>query len=352
MSLDDRSFLLKHDPKGMYQRTLDFPAQCRDAVERGRSASLPTWSAKPDVVVLTGMGGSAAGGDFVKGLFDEEATIPFFVNRDYTLPNWVGAGALVFATSYSGNTEETIASYMAARSRGANIIVVTSGGKLADLAREDGFPLILIPGGQPPRTALGYLLMPVLVACEQLGLIPAQDYEGAAKTLESCIADWAVEKPESENEAKQLARLAYQRPVTVYGLGHWQGAAAGRWKGQICENAKCMCFAHTFPELCHNEILGWKNSAQQSDRGWLNVILADGKESAKMEARGRVSAELIEPYADVRFAYARGESLLERMLTMVYLGDFVSLYLAALYETDPEEIDLINKLKAEMAKVP
>ncbi|MCG9895725.1 MAG: bifunctional phosphoglucose/phosphomannose isomerase [Fimbriimonadaceae bacterium] len=351
-NLDSKSDVLRLDPKGMYQLTADFPDQVAQAVALAEAASLPDWSARPDVVVLTGMGGSAAGGDYVKAAFDEAAKVPFLVNRDYVLPAWVGAGALVFATSYSGNTEETIASYLQARRLGANIIVVTSGGKLAEMAKEDGFPLITIPAGQPPRTALGYLLIPVLVACIRLKLIPAVDFASLVARLKAVVEKNRVEVPFEENEAKQLASESFGRPVQIYGLGSWQGAVAYRWKGQFCENAKCLAFCHTYPELCHNEILGWGNADNQSPNGWALFTLRDGRESAKMEARGRISADLIKEKAINRYVDAEGDSLMEKMLTLTLKGDFASIYLAALYEVDPESIDLINILKTELSKIP
>jgi glucose/mannose-6-phosphate isomerase len=351
-NLDLREDVLRNDPKGMYGFTEAFPKQIEEAHALAMASALPDWSARPDVVVLTGMGGSAAGGDFVKALFDHFANVPFLVSRDYDLPNWVGSGALVFAASYSGNTEETLASYESAKRRGASIICVTSGGQLAERAEKDGFPIITIPGGQPPRTALGFLMIPVVAACMKLGLIPNQDIASAAAVLRGAQTFWGIDKPEAENEAKKLARACFGKPIVVYGLGGWQGAAANRWKGQLCENAKAMAFFHTYPELCHNEVLGWHNSAAQSPNGWALITLTDGRESAKMEARGRVTAELISGYAQNHNVKARGETLLERMLSTVFLGDYVSLYLAALYGVDPESIDLINKLKAELANVP
>lgn len=351
-NLDSRDDVLRHDPKGMYALTCAFPDQVADAVRIAESASLPNWSATPDLVVLSGMGGSAAGGDYVKSLFDEFGKVPMVVNRDYVLPSWVGASALVVAASYSGNTEETIASYLQARKAGASIIVVTSGGKLAEMAKEDGFPCVIIPSGQPPRTALGYLLVPVLVACIKLGLLPAMDFESLVARLREVVEACKIEVGFEANEAKQIAHSSFERPVQIYGLGGWQGAVGYRWKGQFCENAKALAFAHTYPELCHNEILGWRHADRQSPNGWALFTLIDGSESAKMEARGRVSADLVKSKAINRYVEAKGSSLIERMLTLTLVGDFASIYLAALYEVDPENIDEINILKNELSKIP
>jgi glucose/mannose-6-phosphate isomerase len=137
----------------------------------------------------------------------------------------------------------------------------------------------------------------------------------------------------------------------LYGLGTWQGVVAGRWKAQINENAKVHAFAHNFPELNHNEILGWVGTRSQGVPKWSVVILQDGAESPKIKARARITSELIGNQATFHNAFADGVSLLERMLSLTFLGDWVSLYLAALNEVDPENIDWLNHLKGELAKI-
>jgi glucose/mannose-6-phosphate isomerase len=349
--LDDPGFVLRNDPKGMYALTVDFPGQCRRALEIAQAAPLPAGRPRPDSVVLTGLGGSAAGGDFAKVLMDAQGAVPFQVNRDYSLPSWVGPGTLVVAASYSGNTEETLAAYADAKRKGAPIVVVTSGGTLAEAAQADGFPLIRIPGGQPPRTALGYLCMPVVHTMERFGLLPAQDYGSLLALLESCVAKWAIEAPVPANAAKRLAQRLHGRLAVLYGLGAWQGAVASRWKGQINENAKAMTFFHTYPELCHNEVLGWVKADAQGVASWVTVVLEDGSESAKMRKRAEVVERLTGNVSETLRAQAQGETLLEKAMSLTLLGDFVSLYMAALNDVDPENIDSINVLKAELALV-
>lgn len=351
-NLDDSSFVLRLDPKDMYKLACGFPAQCVRALEIAKAADIPGLDRKITSVVLTGLGGSAAGGDFTRALFEATASIPFLVNRDYHLASFVGPETLVFAVSYSGNTEETLSAYADARRRGATIIAVTNGGKLGELAQRDGVPSVIIPAGQPPRTALGYLLIPVIFACERLGLIPVQDYAAAFRQIASCVEDWKIEKGFDVNPTKQLAQAMNGNLNVVYGLGSWQGIVAGRWKGQINENAKCMAFSNVFPELNHNEILGWVSAAKQGSSKWIAVVLEYGNENVKMKARARVSADLIKDVAEVHRVQARGSGLLEKMLSLTLFGDFVSLYLAALNGVDPENIDSIDILKAELGKVP
>lgn len=347
--LDDLKFLTQHDPSGMLRLTCEFPNQCRRALEI--SKGFERFEFKPANVILTGLGGSAAGGDFVRELFFAQSSIPFLVNRDYTLPAFAGPNTLVIVSSYSGNTEETLSAYEDAERRGCRLIAVTSGGAIAERAKADGVPLITIPGGQPPRTALGYMFVPVVWACEALDLIPAQPYRETFDLLDECVSIWGNQTSFDSNPAKQLA-LAIQGSVPIlYGLGGWQFAVANRWKGQINENSKNMCFANAFPELNHNEILGWvRANAQNVDR-WSVVLLGDGHESAKIKARARVTSQLIADRSEISEATARGMGLMQKMLSLVLLGDFVSLYLAALNEIDPENIDWINLLKSELAKV-
>lgn len=351
-ALDQKEYVLRLDPKEMYRLTCEFPDQCELALGLAREATLPTLTGVGQVL-LTGMGGSAVGGDFVKCLFEAEGKLPFQVNRDYVLPGWAGPETLVFASSYSGNTEETLAAYESARAAGAKRVVLTSGGQLAELARKNGDPLILIPAGQPPRTALGLLCIPVVAACEAMGLLPRQDFAAAFAGLRQVVQSYQIEVEFAENSAKQLAQSMQGKLSVLYGLGSWQAVVANRWKGQINENSKNMTFANAFPELNHNEILGWVRADGQGVQNWVCVVLQDGAESEKMKARDRVTLDLIRNVCPIQHhVQAEGDRLLERMLTLVLKGDFVSLYLAALNGVDPENIDWINVLKSELSKIP
>ncbi len=348
--LDQSTEILKLDPKGMYDLTVDFPAQCEHAFQIAQTFT-PKKKEHFSNVIVTGMGGSAIGGDITRCLFEAFSPLPFAVIRDYTLPKSVGSNTLVFACSYSGNTEETLSAYQEAKIRGANIIAITSGGVLAENAKKDGFPVILIPSGKPPRTALGYLLIPTLVAASKLDLIPELNLATLIEVLKKCANEWRLEVPFEQNPSKQLAEKLAGNLGLIYGLGSWQGVAATRWKGQINENAKSMAFYATFPELNHNEILGWVGAKSQGVQKWVTVILEDGTESIKLKTRAKVTSELIHERTDVHRVKAHGTALLEKILSLIYFGDFVSLYLAFLNNVDPENIDWINHLKSELSKV-
>jgi len=346
--LDNASFVTELDPKGMFPLAVGLADQCRRALKIARDTDVFLGDFKPSNIVLTGLGGSAAGGDFLRCLVEAQGSIPFVVNRDYQLPGFVGRGSLVICSSYSGNTEETLSAYVDAKQRGATIVAHTSGGQLADMAREDGFPVIQITGGQPPRTALGFMFVPGVYLLETMGVLPAQDYVEAFAALDHCTELCGQDSPFETNPAKQLAQQLEGKMIAVYGLGNMPGAVANRWKGQINENAKNLVMASTYPELNHNEVLGWMSSFLQG-ASWHLVVLRDGIESAKMATRDRVTKEIIgTPFTDV---VAHGRDLLSRMLWLAHFGDYVSLYLAALNRVDPENIDAINTLKSELAKV-
>lgn len=349
--LDSKENILKLDPKGMYALTIDFPAQCEHALKIAEKINFLEEYKTAKNIVMTGLGGSAIGGNLLRSIYEHTSSIPFVVNRDYHLPNFVNKDTLVFVCSYSGNTEETLSSYQIAKEKGAKIISLTSGGELAEKTKKDGGILIQIPSGQPPRTALGFMFIPLLFASEQLNYIPKQNYQSLFDVLKSCVADWNVEVPTSKNPVKRLASSLKGKLCLLYGLGSWQAVAAERWKGEINENAKNMAFANVLPELNHNEVLGWIKANEQGVKNWITLILEDGKESQKMQTRARVTTELIQDKSEVMRIQARGNTLPEKLLSLIFYGDLMSIYLAALNGVDPEDITSINYLKSELAKV-
>jgi glucose/mannose-6-phosphate isomerase len=349
IDLDDRAVVKERDPNGMLELTEGFPDQCREALRIANAVAPKPLEVRPGLVVLAGMGGSAAGGDLVRALFEAQGGAPFFVVRDYGLPNYVGVGDLAFIASYSGDTEETLSAYDAARHAGARIVAVTSGGELRRRAEADGYDVYAVPGGRPPRTALGYMTVPVIVACERLGLIPNQPHEAAYARLDACAKAWGVAT--AGNPAKVLAQELHGALPILHGLGGWQGVVANRWRSQIHENAKQLAFASAYPELDHNEVMGWIGAQGQGVARFVGVRLEDGQESGRMKARAQVTEELLRETIAFHPARAQGDSLLERMLCLTYLGDWVSLYLARLNGVDPEDIGRIDRLKSALARL-
>ncbi|MER3402072.1 MAG: bifunctional phosphoglucose/phosphomannose isomerase [Armatimonadota bacterium] len=351
--LDDLGLLAKADPKGMMTLTLDFPAQCERAYQLATQFELPPLPRRPRLIAVCGMGGSAIGGDYLRALFEAMGDLPVLVVRDYHLPQCVDAQSLVFAVSYSGNTEETLACYREAHARGAMLMTLSSGGMLQQYARADGYPHLQVPGGQPPRTALGYLFIPLMRLCERWRLLPdmRQAYAQTQRRLVQTRERLAPALPSSQNSAKQMAQALHGRIPILYGSCGPRATVALRWKGQFNENAKQHAFAYTFPEMNHNEILGWVLAHQQATN-WSVVVLSDPDDSPKIRTRIEVTRKLVGESGPWHELVAEGESLLERLMYLTYFGDFVSLYLAYLNAVDPEAIDYIDTLKAELAKIP
>lgn len=348
---ESRTALTELDPKGMLHLTEEFPNQCATAIRIGKEAILPEIGAISSII-LTGLGGSAAGGDFVKAVLDAEGTTPFQVNRDYHLPRWCGKNTLVFACSYSGNTEETLSAFNEADAMGATIIAVTSGGELKSRAEKKGHTVITVPGGQPPRTAMGFMMLPVLVACERLGFVTPQPYDELVEKLRAAVANWTVENPFEKNLAKQIADHLGTHVGVIYGLGLQMGVVANRWKCQIHENAKAYASANTIPEMNHNEILAWVNSGVQAGKSFSGVLLESHLPSASMAARRDHSIKIIGDACPFKVVTAPSGRPIVSMLVQAFLGDFVTLYVARALATDPEIIPSIDLLKAELAKVP
>lgn len=356
--LDNPAAIRALDPHDMIGLTVAFPDQCRQGEHIGAdfTAAAPPNRTSIQNIVVTGLGGSAIGGDLLRCLADEYGEAPLIVNRDYSLPAFVSSQTLVLAASYSGNTEETLSAYTAARARRAQIVCVTSGGELARRADADGVPVCLIPGGQPPRASTGYLFFPLLAILARRGLLKRMLAAGITETtelLDRLRKDWGPETPLENNPAKRLALALHNRLPVLYGSHGYRGVVANRWKCQFNENAKQHAFANVFPEQNHNEILAWTLANRQAPR-WSVVYLRDPTEREAMPRIARrveVTESIIGDAAESHEVWAEGDSLLARMLGLFYLGDFVSVYAAYLHGVDPTTIDGIDRLKAEMAKL-
>jgi len=300
-------------------------------------------------VIIAGLGGSAIGGDLIRMITANSAQIPIVVNRDYSLPAFVDERTLVIASSYSGNTEETLAAYEHAKSKRAKIIAITTGGELKNRAMADEIPYITIPGGLPPRAALGYSFFPIFVLLKELGIgFGRQDVERAIDLLYETREQLKEDLPEKENPAKQLARKIHGKIPVIYGSSNLTDVIAVRWKGQFNENSKHPAFYNAFPELDHNEIMGF-----EGDKELLKVleliVLRSDFENDRMKKRIDITSDIIkDSVSGITNLWPRGETHLEQMLYHIMLGDYVTAYLAILNEKDPVEIDFIDELKVRM----
>ena len=348
--LDDREAIRSVDPAGMGDLIMSLPEQWRKACAIAREATVPAWE-RPERVLVLGLGGSAIGGDLVRSLLEGVSPAPIAVNRDYGVPAYVDDRTVVIASSYSGGTEETLSAVREAEERGARVIAITTGGELGDLAREKGWPVIRLPGGLSPRAAIGYSFVPLLVTMERLGLCGSVDAALAetASVLERQRERYGLDVPASNNPAKRLALELKGRLPLIYGSRGWKGAAAYRWKTQINENAKAPAYWNVFPELNHNETVGWESPAEVMGRVHL-VILRDETDSPRVKARVDITREIMEgAVGDVTELWAEGDSDVARLFSLIYPGDFVSYYLALAYRNDPTPIKMIDLLKSRLA---
>ncbi len=346
----DRPELLAVDRLGLVAATAR-TAQDIDAARGAASAvDFPFPAAAVRDVAICGMGGSAIAGDLVTGAYADRLRRPVCVIRDYGLPGWVGEDTLVLLSSYSGNTEETLTCAMDAIDRGALVVAVSSGGKLRDFYGAQGVPVIPAPPGLQPRAALVHLLVPQVVTLGRLGVIPdpSADLDAARAAAGAAAATYGPDSPQDENPAKQLAAALNGTVPLVYGAES-TAAVAYRWKCQLNENAKIPAFWAALPELDHNEIVGFEGMGQLG-RQVAVVMLREPRQHRQVERRFEFTRDLIEP--SVRAVYSvvgEGEGRLARVLDLVLLGDYVSLYLALLQGVDPGPVDIIERLKDRLA---
>ena len=351
--LDDAARRAALDAQKMIALTHEFPEQCRKGLNIAMQFNPPTPRLPIQNVVVTGLGGSAVGGDLLRVLVEDNGEVPLVVNRDYQMPAFVNDRTFVIAASYSGNTEETLSAFEDAQDRGALLACVTSGGELAQRAAHYGTPVAFIPRGQPPRSAMGYLFIPMLMAAHKVGVIrrdPTGDLQNAIALLEKAREQWNADVPFEKNPAKQLAAKLYGKLPIVYGSQAYSTVVAFRWKTQLNENTKIHAYSNGYPEMNHNEILGWVLAKQQVPNLAV-VLLRDQMERPKIVARVETTRRLFARAADVHEVFAEGQSLLARMLHAIYLGDWVSCYLALLYGVNPTDISYINLLKAVLEKI-
>jgi len=335
------------DVSGALADVLGLPDQLRDAMWRVESAGLEARDT-PGGLIVAGMGGSAIGGALARGILGDRASRPIVLARGYDLPAWTTPDATVLCASYSGNTEETLALYEAAGALGARRIVATTGGKLADAARADGVPIVPLPGGFQPRAAVAYSLV---AALEVAGLCGAgerlhAEIDVAAARAERLVVEWGPGGPD-DSLAKEVARGLFGTVPQVAGAG-LTAPVAYRWKTQINENAKAPCFSHELPELDHNEIEGWEGAPELGR--FSAVFLDDSDLHPRTRQLIELTRGLIASRASASYRIETiGDSRTERLISLVLLGDLVSVYLAVLRGVDPTPVTIIEHLKGALA---
>ncbi len=341
-----------YDRENMLGAIMGLPEQFESAFKIGKEADLPTLKERPSNVVILGLGGSAIGGDLLRTLLADEINIPVVVNREYGVPGFVDDKTLVVASSYSGNTEEILSAYSEARARGSQLMAITTGGKLKEMALEDGVPVIEIPKGLQPRAAVGYSFLPSLVAFWRLGLIRPREEEvlETITLLKEMRSQLGPEALGEKNLARQIADRLFGKIPVIYGSYGWKGTVAFRWKTQINENSKSPCYYNIFPELNHNEIVG-SQVPEDILKATEIVILRSEDDHPRIKKRIEVTEKILkERVGGVSHVWARGQSDLAKLFSLVYVGDFASFYLAILNGVDPSPVKVISYLKSELAK--
>ncbi len=350
MSITDdlsREAVASGDAAGMLDDILGLPEQLRDALWRVESADLEPHDA-PGGLIVAGMGGSAIGGALARAVLGDRASRPIVMARGYALPAWTTPDSTVLCASYSGNTEETLALFEAAGALGARRIVTTTGGKLAEAARADGVPVVPLPGGFQPRAAVAYSLVVALEAAALCGAGERlhAEIDVAAAHAENLVAEWSPDGAE-DCLAKGLARGLHGTVMLIAGAG-LTAPIAYRWKTQVNENAKSPAFAGELPEIDHNEIEGWSGAAGLGP--FSAVFLDDSDLHPRIRQRIELTRGLIAGEAAATYRIDTiGGTRSERLISLVLLGDLVTLYLAVLRGVDPSPVSLMARLKDTLA---
>lgn len=347
--LDDLEALRALDPSGMLEAVAALPAHCAQAYVTGRDASgLPSLDGV-SAVTFCGMGGSAVAGDVVRAVFRDRLNVPVDVNRSPLLPEYAGPHTLVVASSYSGNTSETLTAFREAVARGCRIVAVTSGGALGEECAQQGTAVVPVPGGFAPRAALGHLAFGAMGALESSGLLPPleADVDETVAELVGLADELAPGVPAEENAAKRLGRRIGDRTPILWGAEGIGAVAAMRWKTQMNENAKVPAWCSSMSELDHNEVVGW---SEGMGPGKVVIALRHDGEPQELGARFPLSAGIArDAGAGFDEVVARGRSSLARVLTLIMVGDFTSVYVGLRRGVDPTPVAAIDRLKVALS---
>lgn len=344
----DQTLLDKLDPSGMGRIVAGFPRQCREAAEIAKKSEAWLPVSQPRNIIVCGMGGSAIAGDIAAFWLSERASCPIHVHRNYGLPGWAGPLDLVIASSYSGETEETISAFDEAVKRQIGLAAITSGGTLKSKCLARGFPLTTIPGGLPPRGALGYSFFALAGLLESSGISDGDDQacNEAMDIIQDLSDELSIGRPAVDNLAKRVATELYGCLPVIYGASDLLAPVARRWANQLNENAKVPSYWAVMPELCHNEIVGWEKLEEVRTRAKV-VILTDRQDHARNRLRFEVIRDIIKPMTSgIIPLETKGRGRLARMFSLLYLADYVSYYLALLNRVDPMPVTNIDRLKS------
>lgn len=321
----------------------NFTEHISTSISISENVSLQPTNKKINNVLICGLGGSGIGATIVAQAVADNAIVPITINKDYKIPSFVNENTLVICCSYSGNTEETLEMLTQAAQKNAEIACITSGGKLKEVSEEKGFNHIIIPGGNPPRAAFGLSFPPLFFLLKNYQLISI-DY---TTELKAAISGLNKEEENIFSQAQEITEKLFNKIPVIYADANFEGVAV-RFRQQINENSKMLCWHHVIPEMNHNELVGWRTKNES-----LAVVLFRNDDDyyrtqKRMEVNKTVFAQYTSTIVEI---YSKGSSRLEKMLYLIHLGDWVSYLLAEKNEVDVVEVDVITALKNELAKI-
>jgi len=320
-----------------------FTNQLSDALKIGHSAVLNQSKKEIKNIVITGLGGSGIGGKIATQLRSKQLRVPVVINNDYTLPQFVSENSLIIVSSFSGNTEETLEALTTAQAKNAEIACITSGGKLADIANQMGYNLIVLPDAFSPRAMLTYSVVQQFFLLAHYGLIDSSYIEDVQNT----IALLNQEVDEIKDLAHQTALALNSKTAVIY-IESGLEAVAVRMRQQINENSKALCWHHVIPEMNHNELVGWAGGKNE----YAVIIFRSSFEHPRSSVRINISKDIFKKYTSTVLEFnAKGDTLLAQSFYHILLGDWISVYLAELNKVDDVEVKVIDFLKSELAKI-
>jgi glucose/mannose-6-phosphate isomerase len=321
-----------------------FPAQLKEALEIGANAKINAPKTNIHNIFVAGLGGSGIGANFVSEFIKSECKVPFTIGKSYDIPASVDQHTLAIASSYSGNTEETLASFYAMEKTGAKIVVISSGGKLIQLAQEKSYDYIQLPDNWPsPRACLGYSMVQQLFILQKLDLISDTFISHLKASTELLNFD----QEEIGKLAFEIAQQLHDKIPVIYTTDRMESAAI-RLRQQINENSKMLCWHHVIPEMNHNELVGWS----QQNKSLAVVYLRNEDDLKKNKVRIEINKKIIAKYTDTIIeVFSKGNSLIEKAIYFVHLADWISWHLSVLNKVDASEIKVIDYLKSELGKV-
>ncbi|KYK24025.1 hypothetical protein AYK24_06835 [Thermoplasmatales archaeon SG8-52-4] len=351
--LDDLKLIKQIDKSDMLGAVAGFPEQIKESKDIVDSTSIGSIY-KIDNIIISGMGASSISGDIIQSYFRDKIDIPIFVSRQYDLPKWANKNTLVISQSYSGNTEETLSTFKHACQKRSKIIGVSSGGKLQELCEKRELPHIKMPSGLQPRASTGYSLFLTLYALKKSGVINFDfnsEVEEAITITNDVSNKNKKEVIEKKNISKQIAKKIFNTIPQLYGFSIYTPVAK-RWCTQFNENSKIICRYDEVSECNHNDIVGWSMNPEVTKDFTCILFRDDDYESIYMSKRLDFMKKLFEDVAEnVLEIRSQGKKRLAKIMYAMYLGDFISCYLAILRKIDPTPVDAITELKNELAKL-